>query len=160
MCRRRDPPPARGKRLDKQAQRRADKPPHGGCHRLDHRDEQPPDRVVIGKKAAKCADQRKAAHPPVPRDKKEHAHQHCGDGEKQKIAERGKKEPEKIAPAAGRAHVDEKQHTRKAHCVIEHAEQHAEQNGGGKARRLCLHRNFHYFARRANSPFFSPGMAA
>ena len=116
--------------------------------------------MVIGKKAAKCADQRKAAHPPVPRDKKEHAHQHCGDGEKQKIAERGKKEPEKIAPAAGRAHVDEKQHTRKAHCVIEHAKQHAEQNGGGKARRLCLHRNFHYFARRANSPFFSPGMAA
>ena len=139
MCRCPRPPHRGGKRPQQQTARGADKPPHGGGDRLDHGDEQPPDRVVIGEEAAKRADKHKAAHTPVPRDKKEHAHQHCGDGEKQKIAERGKKEPEKIAPAAGRAHVDEKQHARKAHHVVEHAEQHAEHNGGGEARRLCLH---------------------
>ncbi len=160
MCRCPRPPRRGGKRPQQQTARGADKPPHGGGDRLDHGDEQPPDRVVIGEEAAKRADKHKAAHAPVPGDEEEHARQHCADDEEQKIAERDEEQPEEIAPAAGRAHVDEQKHARKAHDVVQHTVQDPERERGGKCGRLRLHRNLHYFARRANSPFFSPGRAA
>ena len=100
--------------------------PHGGCHRLNHGDEQSPNGVIIGKEPAKRADQHKAAHAPVPHDEEEHAGKHRADDEKEEVPDGNQKQPEKIAPAAGRAHIDEEKHAQKAHNVVEHAVEHAE----------------------------------
>ena len=126
MCRAAKQTEEGGKRFLHQAAYGAHGAAHGGCHRLNHGDEQPPDGVIIGKESAKRADQHKAAHAPVPGDKEEHTGEHRADDEKEKVPDGDQKQPEKIAPAAGRAHIDEEKHAQKAHDVVEHAVKHAE----------------------------------